>query len=95
VTAGTAALARRILQVMVTKKVDCADCRHFKRAPYEAPYTGCYHPELMVAKQKDMFLKQQELPGDHRKINLRGDCAKFEQRAKKRPFWRRLLAIEL
>jgi len=91
---GTTALAQRTSCEMVTKRVECRDCRYFKSAPYEAPYTGCYHPEFMVSKQKDAFLKQQELPGDHRKINLRGDCPKFEQRARKRSFWRRLLANE-
>jgi hypothetical protein len=76
---------------MVTKKVDCRDCRHFKEAPYEAPRTGCYFPDFMIVKQKDAFLKQQEMPGDHKKINLRGDCAKFEPRARKRSLWEKLL----
>ena len=76
---------------MVTKKVDCRDCRHFKQAPYQAPRTGCYFPDFMVSKQKDAFLKQQEIPGDHRKINLRGDCAKFEPHAKKPSLWDRLV----
>ena len=75
---------------MVMKKVDCRDCRHFKRAPYDAPRTGCYFPDFMVAKQKDAFLKEQEIPGDHRKINLRGDCPKFEAHAKKPSLWQRL-----
>ena len=77
---------------MVKKKVDCRDCRHFRRAPYEAHITGCYHPEHMQAKQKDAFLKQQELPGDHRKINLRGDCATFEAKLPAPSIWRRLFA---
>ena len=75
---------------MVTKKVDCRDCRYFRRAPYDAPRTGCYFPDFMVVKQKDAFLKEQEIPGDHRKINLRGDCAKFEPPAKKPSLWERL-----
>jgi hypothetical protein len=79
---------------MVTKKVHCADCQHFRQAPYDAPRTGCYFPDFMPAKQKDAFLKEQELPGDHRQINLRGDCAKFEARAKPRSFWKRMLAGE-
>lgn len=79
---------------MVTKKVDCLDCRWFKHAPYEASRTGCWFPEFMQQKQKDGFLKEQELPGDHRKINLRGDCAKFDQREKRRTFWQRLLSNE-
>lgn len=79
---------------MVMKKVDCHDCKWFKEAPYEAPRTGCYFPDFMPGKQKDAFLKEQELPGDHRKLNLRGDCAKFEQRAVKRGFWKKLLSNE-
>lgn len=79
---------------MVMKKVDCHDCKHFKQSPYEAPRTGCYFPDFMPQKQKDAFLKEQEIPGDHRKINLRGDCAKFEQRAPRKSFWKRLLTNE-
>jgi hypothetical protein len=77
---------------MVTKKVECRDCRHFRAAPFQAPRTGCYHPDNMQAKQKDLFLKEQELPGDHRKINLRGDCATFEVRPAKPSLWKRLAA---
>jgi hypothetical protein len=76
---------------MSTNKVNCRDCTHFKAAPFEAPRTGCYFPDFMVVKQKDAFLKEQEQPGDHRKLNLRGDCAKFEPRAKKLSVWQRLL----
>jgi hypothetical protein len=79
---------------MVTKKVECRDCKHFREAPYTAPRTGCYHPDLMQQKQKDLFLKEQEIPGDHEKINLRGDCAKFEARAGKLSFLKRMLAGE-
>ena len=79
---------------MVTKKVDCRDCRWLKLAPYEAPRTGCYFPDFMPGKQKDAFLKEQEQPGDHRKLNLRGDCAKFEQRTAKKGFWKKLLSNE-
>jgi hypothetical protein len=76
---------------MSTPKVNCRDCTHFKQAPYEAARTGCYFPDFMVVKQKDAFLKEQEVPGDHRKLNLRGDCAKVEPRAKKLSIWQRLL----
>jgi hypothetical protein len=79
---------------MVKKKVDCRDCRHFKRAPYEAPRTGCWFPEFMEQTQKDAFLREQEIPGEHEKLNLRGDCAKFEPRAPRRSFWRRMMAGE-
>jgi hypothetical protein len=79
---------------MVKKRVECKDCRHFRTAPYEAPRTGCWFPEFMQQKQKDAFLKEQEIPGNHEVINLRGDCAKFEQRAPKRSFWKRMMAGE-
>ena len=79
---------------MVMKKVHCRDCRHFREAPYDAPRTGCYFPDFMPQKQKDNFLKEQEIPGDHRKINLRGDCPKFAARPRKRSFWQRMLAGE-
>lgn len=71
--------------------VRCEDCVHFRRAPYEAPRTGCYHPDNMKVKQKEAFLDQQQQPGDHEKINLRGDCAQFEARPVALPFWKRLL----
>jgi hypothetical protein len=79
---------------MVKKKVECRNCRYFREAPYEAPKTGCWHPEFMQQKQKDAFLQQQEIPGNHVQINLRGDCAKFEARAPKLSFWKRMLAGE-
>ncbi len=79
---------------MVQKKVECRDCRYFKEAPYDAPRTGCWFPDFMPQKQKDAFLKEQEIPGDHEKINLRGDCSAFSPRAPKRSFWRRMLAGE-
>ncbi|MCB9914764.1 MAG: hypothetical protein H6828_06385 [Planctomycetes bacterium] len=72
-------------------KHDCQTCLHFKRAPYEAPRTGCYHPDLMVSKQKDPVLDQQQLPGDHRALNLHGDCTKYEARPAQAPLWKRLL----
>jgi hypothetical protein len=31
-----------------------------------------------VQKQSDGFLLEQQVPGDHEKINLRGDCPKYE-----------------
>jgi len=59
-------------------RVDCQDCIHFRTAPYEAPHTGCWHEENLKVSQKEAFLDQQQQPGNHRKINLRGDCAQFE-----------------
>jgi hypothetical protein len=79
---------------MVTKKVECRDCRYFKRAPYEAPRTGCWFPEFMQQTQKDAFLKEQEIPGDPETLNLRGDCAKFDARAPRLSILKRMLAGE-
>jgi hypothetical protein len=78
----------------VETKVECANCAHFRQAPWDAPYTGCWHPDNMRQRQSDRFLKQQELPGDHTKINLRGDCAQYAARPKRPSFWRRMLAGE-
>ncbi len=75
------------------KKVECKNCRHFRQAPYQAPRTGCWHPDFMVVRQKDRFLDEQQIPGDHRKINLRGDCPKYEPRASRPGLWKRLLAM--
>ena len=61
-------------------KVSCSDCTHFREAPYQAPLTGCWHPDNMKVTQKEAFLDQQQQPGNHRKINLRGDCQQFEAR---------------
>jgi hypothetical protein len=61
----------------------CEDCVHFRRLPGDTPWkrkTGCYHPQLLVTKQSDAFLKEQEEPGNHEKLNLRGDCAYWEAR---------------
>ncbi len=68
------------------RKVECRNCVHFREYPYGdgtvwKRKTGCYHPELMVQKQSDGFLKEQQVPGDHEKLNLRGDCAKYEPQA--------------
>lgn len=66
-----------------TVKVACSRCVHFREYPFGdgtvwKRKTGCYHPDLMVQKQSDGFLKEQQVPGDHEKINVRGDCAKYE-----------------
>jgi hypothetical protein len=72
-------------------KVLCENCIHYRTAPYEAPHTGCWHPDHMKVKQKDAWLDQQQLPGDARKINLRGDCAQYEERPARLPFWKRII----
>jgi hypothetical protein len=47
----------------------------------------------MIVTQKERFLDEQQVPGDARKINLRGDCPKFEKRAPRAGLWKRLLAM--
>ncbi len=74
-------------------RVDCKDCRYFRQAPYEAPRTGCWHPDHMEVAQKEPYLDQQQQPGDHRRINARGDCASFEARPPKPSFWKRLMNL--
>jgi hypothetical protein len=76
--------------------VECEDCVHFKRRPGDTPWkrvTGCYHPDLMEQRLSDGYLRAQDIPGNHEKINLRGDCAKFEARPKKAPLVRRVVAL--
>jgi hypothetical protein len=68
-----------------TAKVECRNCVHFREYPFGdgtvwKRKTGCYHPDLMVQKQSDLFLREQQVPGDHEAINLRGDCPKYEAR---------------
>ena len=74
-------------------KVDCRDCRHFRNAPYEARLEGCYLPKNMISKQKQAFLDEQQLPGNHEKINLHGDCPAFPSRERKPSLGKRLWAI--
>ncbi len=72
------------------RKVECRTCAHFRSAPFEARIAGCYFPPNMVSKQSARYLDEQQIPGDHRKINLRGDCPDHQLRTKKAPIWRRL-----
>lgn len=74
-------------------KPSCQDCLHLKTAPYQAPHTGCWHPKHMQVKQKDAWLDEQQMPGDHKVINLRQDCASFEAAPPKRSFWQRFAAF--
>ena len=74
-------------------KVYCKNCRHFRSAPWEAKHEGCYHPELMQAKQKDAFLDEQQMPGDHERINRNGDCKDFAARKKPLAFFQRLFSL--
>ncbi len=41
----------------------CENCIHFKRAPYEANLTGCWHPDNMQQNYSEAFLCQQQMPG--------------------------------
>lgn len=72
---------------------DCRNCAHFRAAPYEAKKDACYHPEHMGAKQSARFLDEQQVPGNHRKINARGDCETYAARRAELPWYRRLLQL--
>jgi hypothetical protein len=72
---------------------DCRACRHFRSAPYEAKFEGCYLEKNMVSKQKQACLDEQQLPGDHRKLNLRGSCPDFAAVERRSALWRRLWAL--
>ena len=75
------------------EKVDCGNCVHFRAAPYEAKLEGCYLPDNMPSKQTARYLDEQQLPGDHEKINRDGDCADFNARWSKLSLWRRILSL--
>jgi hypothetical protein len=45
----------------------------------------------MVVKQKESILDEQQTPGDHRKLNLLGDCEHFSARPQKPSLLKRLL----
>jgi len=72
---------------------DCRTCVHFRSAPYETKFEGCYLEKNMVSKQKQACLDEQQLPGDHRQLNRRGDCADHAARAGKPSFWQRLWSV--
>jgi hypothetical protein len=63
--------------------VECKDCVYFARRPGDTVWkrkTGCYHPDNMEQTQSEAFLSEQEVPGDHRRINADGDCGQYEAR---------------
>ena len=74
-------------------KNDCKNCTHFKKAPWEANKTGCWHSENMEMSLGAAFNDEQQAPGNHRKLNLRGDCDKFEARAAAPSFIERFLNL--
>jgi hypothetical protein len=47
----------------------------------------------MASKQKQACLDEQQLPGDHTKINADGNCPDFLARKVKPSLWQRLWAI--
>ena len=73
-------------------RVRCQDCLHFRSAPYEASIEGCYLEKNMPGRQSDAFLDEQQTPGNHEKINLRGDCPDYAAKQPKRSLWQRLMA---
>lgn len=79
-------------RVSTVSKVYCKNCRHFRSAPYEAKVEGCYHPDLMQAKQKDAFLDEQQMPGNTWKLNHDHDCEKYEAREQTPSIWKRLFS---
>lgn len=74
-------------------QADCRRCVHFRSAPFEAKFEGCYLEKNMLSRQKQLCLDEQQLPGNHVKINLRGDCPDFQERTRKTSFWQRLWAV--
>jgi hypothetical protein len=74
-------------------RADCRKCVHFRGAPYEAKFEGCYLEKNMASKQKQACLDEQQLPGDHTKINADGNCPDFLARKVKPSLWQRLWAV--
>jgi hypothetical protein len=73
-----------------TAKVSCEQCLWLRVAPWQTKQTGCYHPENMPGKQKERTLDEQQIPGDARVINRRGDCPRYEAKPKPPSLWERL-----
>lgn len=74
--------------------VDCNDCLFFKRFPGDTVWkrrTGCYHPENMEQKLSERVHQAQEVPGDHEKLNVRGDCPVFAARPRRGSLISRLI----
>ena len=77
----------------MSEKHSCEDCVHFRRAPYQAKHEGCYLPANMVGKQKDAYLDEQQIPGDHEEINRDGDCPDHRARVERPSFFQRLFSL--
>jgi len=78
---------------MTRSSVDCRTCVHFRSAPYETKFEGCYLEKNMVSKQKQACLDEQQLPGNHLQINRMGDCPDHAARPARLSFWKRLWAL--
>ena len=74
-------------------KVSCNNCKHFRAAPYDVPLTGCWHPDNMLVSQKDAYLDQQQQPGNHTRLNLRGKCEQYEAKPARLTFMQRLMRL--
>jgi hypothetical protein len=75
------------------EKAECRNCVHFRSAPYEARVVGCYLAGNMESKQSARYLDEQQLPGNHDKINRNGDCPDYQAREVKAPWWQRILRV--
>ncbi|MCZ6596823.1 MAG: hypothetical protein O7B99_04220 [Planctomycetota bacterium] len=72
--------------------VYCKTCVHFRSTPFEARKAGCYLPKNMPGRQKDAYLDEQQIPGDHERINRKNDCPDHQAREAKRSFLSRLFS---
>jgi hypothetical protein len=75
--------------------VDCKHCTYFRALPGDTVWkrrTGCYHPEHMEQKLAERIHQAQEIPGDHERINARGDCAQFTAKPRHGSLIARMLA---
>ena len=75
----------------MSEKVDCRRCQHFRSAPFEARFEGCYLPGNMPSKQSAAYLDEQQIPGRSDKINRNGDCPDYLARETKPSLLKRLL----
>ena len=73
--------------------VDCRNCVHFRSAPYEARKEGCYLSKNMPQRQDAAYLDEQQIPGDHETINIRGDCPDYEAREPQPSLFQRLFSL--
>lgn len=72
-------------------KHECKNCKYFREAPWDAPRTGCWHEDNMETSLSARFNDEQQEPGNHIKINLRGDCAQYESKSAGLSLWEKFL----